>query len=122
MRNLLSALKGRRLFGNIGGLGVLLAEPLVSRLIPRGLLELFGVVDLPDEIRKWGAAAMWSLDHVFYWLPVGLGLAIICWVNWEAIKLAIKTPAFRAAAVVVLLALSYFVPDVSGQDRALTHI
>jgi hypothetical protein len=109
---------GRKVWGSVVGAILLFAEPLGVRLVPRGVLEFLGLAAVPDEIQKWGAALMWSLDHFLYWLPMGIGLAIICWANWGAIKMKIKRPAIRFIGVFALLVLSYFVSDISGQDKA----
>lgn len=109
----------RRIVGSIVGLGILTGEFWVERFVPQSIFEMLGVATLPDEIRKSWVGAMWSVDHLRFWLPIALGLAVICWANWEEIKMRLHSSVTRWLAVGALIVASFFIssllPEGLGQ-------
>jgi len=99
----------RRWVGSGVGLWIILLEPIIEGFVPKSIFEMLGIASLPDELHKWWTGAMWSVDHLRLWLPIALGLAVICWANWRDITIRIHSSTSRWLAVVGLVVGSFII-------------
>jgi hypothetical protein len=76
----------------------------------RRLLELLGVLSVPDELHKLWGIMMWSAAHILAWVPIAIGLTIICFANWQWLRSKIPNDLARYAALIALLIGVYFIP------------
>jgi parallel beta-helix repeat protein len=97
----------RRNIGSAVGLVVV----AVDALAPHTVLDLLAIVNAPDDLHKLWGIVTWSFTHFALWAPMVLGISIICWANWSALRAKLpQDGGLRLALILVLLAISYFVP------------
>ena len=92
--------------------------PIIFRTIwPKSVLDIFSFLGLPDTIRSTGAELTWSVSHLDLWSPIVLGIILICAANWKLVRASWpRKRAYPWAFVLVVLAVSYFIPTGNAFD------
>jgi hypothetical protein len=109
----------RRIGGSILGFGII----AVDRLAPHWMLDLFAIINAPTDLHKVWWIITWSWTHFALWAPLVIGLAIICWANWEILNALLPSNRFwRAGMILLLLVASYFIPLENYADQTPQHI
>jgi hypothetical protein len=113
----------RRVLGSIVGLATISVEWLA----PHKVIDLLAIINAPDDIHKLWGVVMWSATHFATWAPIALGVAIICWANWPAMRSRFPSDGLtRWGLILGLLALSWFVPterfygDISVPQKSIS--
>lgn len=71
----------RKILGSVIGLSL----PVFHWVRPHSILEWIGLISLSHELEQWGKAVM-AFSHLLDYWPFVLGLGLIIWANWDAIK------------------------------------
>jgi hypothetical protein len=105
----------------IGGSVVGIAIIAVDSLAPHWVLDLLAII--PTDLHKLWGVITWSSAHFALWAPLVIGLAVICWANWEALNARVPSNRLlRAGIILVLLVVSYFIPLEKYADQTPRHV
>jgi hypothetical protein len=107
----------------IGGSVVGIAIIAVDSLAPHWVLDLLAIINAPTDLHKLWVVITWSSAHFALWAPLVIGLAVICWANWEALNARVPSNRLlRAGIILLLLVVSYFIPLEKYADQTPRHV